>query len=665
MTAWWTRSGRGDVALTDGEGVDARVPVVLPDDGEAAVRASLERAPHFAPAWTHRTDDDPGVVLLRLFGEQLDAVRERANRLPEKMLVELLRTAGVEGVGATAGEVLLELTLSPAAGRAVPVPAGLAVAANAADGSGGRVLFETTRSVSVFAGKVAEVHVESGAVHDVSAANEGVDETFHALGRSPEPGAAIWIGLDAASAPGPTVSLGVATAAPTGTPGPVSAGGLDGQASRPSYTIEWAALDGSRWIPATVRLDETNALSTTGVIELALPERFRAARPARLGPGKPRRWIRALLVRGAPPQPPVLRFIRANTVRAVQARSVRGEVPAAVPGSDRRRLVLSQTPVLAGSLVLRVDDGRQARVWRQVESLAGSMPDDEVYTLDATSGEITFGNGVEGALPPEGFRNIVAERYQVGGGRAGAIGSDAAKRLVGSAPYLTGVNNPLPAVGAADAEPRARTMLRGPEYIRTRDRAVTPADYALMALAAGGIARALAAPGRHPDFPGAFLPGVVTVYVIPSERTAGGPPMASEETLRRVARHLVREVAPAGVEVVAANPRYQVVRIETSLVARSSAVPGELAASAALALDRFLDPVDGGTAHRGWPLGPSLAHSELSAVLQNVPGVASVARLAVHLDELRARGCGDHPLHAWTLPWPGAHSVDVEAEVEP
>jgi predicted phage baseplate assembly protein len=327
--------------------------------------------------------------------------------------------------------------------------------------------------------------------------------------------------------------------------------------------------------------------------------------------------------------------------------------------------VLSQTPVLAGSLVLRVDDGRRARVWRQVESLAGSMPDDEVYTLDATSGEIAFGNGVEGALPPEGFRNIVAERYQVGGGRAGAIGSGAAKRLVGSAPYLTGVNNPLPAVGAADAEPRARTMLRGPEYIRTRDRAVTPADYALMALAAGGIARALAAPGRHPDFPGAFLPGVVTVYVIPSERTPGGPPTASEETLRRVARHLVREVAPAGVEVVAANPRYQIVRIETSLVARSSAVPGELAASAALALDRFLDPVDGGTAHRGWPLGPALAHSELSAVLQNVPGVASVARLAVHLDELRARGCGDHALHAWTLPWPGAHSVDVEAEVDP
>jgi len=40
--------------------------------------------------------------------------------------------------------------------------------------------------------------------------------------------------------------------------------------------------------------------------------------------------------------------------------------------------------------------------WRKVDSFTGLSEDDEVYTFDFTTGLLTFGNGVEGKIPPIG-----------------------------------------------------------------------------------------------------------------------------------------------------------------------------------------------------------------------------------------------------------------------
>ena len=105
---------------------------------------------------------------------------------------------------------------------------------------------------------------------------------------------------------------------------------------------------------------------------------------------------------------------------------------------------LSQVPILAGSVVIEVDDDTGGDVfgtatdaprqrlaasrWREVESLAGYGADDRVFTVDHDSGEVTFGDGVNGAAVPPGFRNVRAVRYRVGGGSAGAVRAGAVER---------------------------------------------------------------------------------------------------------------------------------------------------------------------------------------------------------------------------------------------
>jgi hypothetical protein len=58
--------------------------------------------------------------------------------------------------------------------------------------------------------------------------------------------------------------------------------------------------------------------------------------------------------------------------------------------------------------------------WRQTDNLKGSAPDDRVFSLDAETGVVTFGDGIHGRRLPAGNTTIHAT-YKQGGGEAGAV----------------------------------------------------------------------------------------------------------------------------------------------------------------------------------------------------------------------------------------------------
>jgi alpha-N-arabinofuranosidase len=72
---------------------------------------------------------------------------------------------------------------------------------------------------------------------------------------------------------------------------------------------------------------------------------------------------------------------------------------AASTGAAAQRLQVAYPPVAPGSAAT-IDVGGQS--WTQVASLASAGPTDDDYTLDSASGQIGFGDGVHGAIPPAG-----------------------------------------------------------------------------------------------------------------------------------------------------------------------------------------------------------------------------------------------------------------------
>jgi predicted phage baseplate assembly protein len=379
------------------------------------------------------------------------------------------------------------------------------------------------------------------------------------------------------------------------------------------------------------------------------------------------RWLRVTVAHGAFAVPPVLTAVALNLVAATAVRTIRNEALRPVqggPADGRTRMSLSQVPIVPGSIVIEVEDdlasdvfgttARPATRWREVPSLADQSADDRVFTVDHDTGEITFGDGVHGAKVPQGFRNIVAQRYRVGGGAAGAVQADAVRSLVTSLPFVTGVTNPFPARGGSDAEPLAGTLRRGPVQLSAQGRAVTPADYGLLALGTPGalVARAHGLAGLDPRSPGKPIPGLVGVLVVPAGPDTGQPPTPDAGTLRAVTDFLTATAAPAGVRVVAGAPRYQKVAVTASVVLDPDQERADLLARATDALFEYLHPVRGGPDGGGWPFGGPLRHIALVRRLLAVPGVRAVPRLSLVVDGVPVPSCADWPLRPHALPWP-------------
>jgi predicted phage baseplate assembly protein len=310
--------------------------------------------------------------------------------------------------------------------------------------------------------------------------------------------------------------------------------------------------------------------------------------------------------------------------------------------------------------------GGQVAVWREVDDLSSYGPDDRVFTLDPLNGIVTFGDGINGAAVPPGFRHISAARYRAGGGAAGAIDAESASTLLSAAPFIAGVSNPLPASGGRNRESQIDAVTRGPQEIRARGRAVTVADYALLAWRTPGaqVERAHAVAGLHPSYPGNPIPGVVGVFVVPPDR-GDGPPTPDQETLRAVAEFLSSEAAPAGIEVVAASPRYQSVRAEVGILIVPEADAGEAIRKVSRALSTYFHPLTGGDDGKGWPFGGAIRYPALLRLINGVDGVRAVGRLNIVIDGFRIASCSDYAISPDSLLWPEVNTVTVmEEEVE-
>jgi predicted phage baseplate assembly protein len=418
-------------------------------------------------------------------------------------------------------------------------------------------------------------------------------------------------------------------------------------------SIVWDYWAGTDWVPLKLLADNTLAFTEPGIIRLKLPAAGLLA-PAKLGgkTDKPRAWLRARLVSASYETPPVLTFVAANAVTAQAAQTVQSEVVGGSAGTPNQTFTLSSTPVLEGTLVLQVDEGSGFTNWTEVDDFAAAGPSDNVYMLDAGSGVITFGDGVtHGAIPtanlgnPNG--NIVAATYRFGGGTATNIAAGTALTLMTSLPGIDSgnVSSPFAAYGGTDEETLQNAMDRAPEALQSQNRAVTVADFEMLAKQAGPIARAKALPLTNPNFPGQSVPGTVTVVIVPD---APGPaPMPSPGLLRTVCAYLdQRRLITTELYVVA--PTYLPVSITLDVLAQPDADTGavELAVEAAIAA--LLDPRSGGTDGKGWPFGGTIYFVDvLRAAL--VANVIRVANVAITLQNITAPACTDVPIAAGAL----------------
>ena len=163
------------------------------------------------------------------------------------------------------------------------------------------------------------------------------------------------------------------------------------------------------------------------------------------------------------------------------------------------------------------------------------------------------------------------------------------------------------------------------QSLRRTDRAVSPQDFELLARAASPeLARCACVPRRDLTVASevaadADAPGHVSVVLLPRSGKSTSD-AAMRALLTTVADYLQpRRLLTTRVHVV--PPRWVKFGLSLTLWLAADALADTVLARAIAALQRYFDPLTGGSQGQGWPFGRAIYVSDIYRLLDAVPGV--------------------------------------------
>jgi hypothetical protein len=412
------------------------------------------------------------------------------------------------------------------------------------------------------------------------------------------------------------------------------------------------ALVNDRFDPITVK-DTTRALGESGLLSMSFPVQ---PSPRDLF-GQSRTWLRLRPSRVDPNTPwrPVIRGAYFNATWATATETLTREPLGSSDGRPALTLRVARPPLLQDSLELRVrepldeEEREQMLVadiaadpdaisvksgipdlsgdwvlWRQVPDPADYGPQDRVYSLDESLGEVRFGDGIHGMIPPIGRDAVVAFRYQrtepaADGGDdvpANEVEARTPLNLVTPVESVESAVSAEQAAGGAPPESTQRVLQFGNARLRHRERAIAAGDFEDLALAS------------TPDIVQARAfksPGALRLVVV----MRGADPVPSAPQRRELRRLLQESASPllGGTAISIAGPRQRKLRLALRLRVATLEDAGDTARAVRDSLAAFFDSASGGVEGSGWPVGAAPAEDDIAFALADARGLEGIAKI--------------------------------------
>lgn len=655
--------------------LNASLPVIDDRRFEELLEEARARVPRYTPEWTDLNDNDLGMAFLQMSTWLAEMQMFRMSRVPALNYIKFLELIGIELQPAAPAVAQISFPVLPTVPRShVVVPARTRLSPDETDEDGRPVIFETDRALIAMKANLVHVQAFDGVGYRIySAENRNTTTAYTPFGPGAVEGSAVLFGFDA-ELPARDIVLTVWT------PGLEDAIPVHQCVAEPSAVVVSAELEweywakGNEWQPLDLLKDESGRLTRSGEIHLKGPAEGEMQKAPVGNETSPAYWIRARIASNGYERAPSILAMRTNTVTATQAETVEFEIVGGSDGTEDQLVRLNRSPVLAGSLLLEIDEGSGYKTWEERPDFFGSRPDDPHYVLNRTTGEIQFGDDRRGRVPvanPADTSNMRARRYRVGGGTRGNLGADKLVSLLGNLDGIdaAAITNPFPSGGGQDEESLQDAKDRAPQTLRNRDRAVSVGDFESLAKQAGNIKRTKALPLYHPGFPGVEVPGVVSIIVVPDVPTDENPrPTPSEGTLQTVCAYL-NDRRLLTTELFVTGPTYREVTISATLTVSNDADLGEVKNRALAELNRYFDPLIGGEHSTleqegiGWPFGGDIYYSLVFRRLL-FDGVLRVDSLAIQLDDDVFDSCTDVALDDGMLLTNGHHDIEVRYDAD-
>jgi predicted phage baseplate assembly protein len=710
------------------------VPLIPPalDDRSYSdlVQDMLASIPAHTPEWTIQQPGDPGRTLIELFAWLADSILYRANLIPERQRLAFLKLLGLPLQPAAAATGILSVFQDSSATTAVTLASGASVS--------GPPNFETLSELDVLpvtaqayikvpltqAQQTAAMPLLTGlqSLYNMLTVPSGYATTPAFANNVADPNGVdiyngtidqcLWIAL---VAPKPAnvaailanlgggngqriLSLGFIPALATSDP-------FSDVPPQTAIPVTWQISGNTApgqplvYYPLSVASDTTSGLTTSGVVQLLLPQAgdigappndVRSDTQAGVGPKPPRvddpnfdstlvTWIRVNVQSAL-----TLSWAGINAVEIDQRTTYNNVIAGVSDGTPNQQFALAQTQIDPGTFQLDVDmPGLGFQLWTAVDDLAVLQGPVPAYVLDPEAGTVSFGNQMQGMIPPVS-RRVRARLMRAGGGSTGNLPASTlnaiqAMDVSGNPRAGLTVQQPFATSGGADSETLDQAEQRIPATLRHQERAVTVEDYKnlVQEMPGGSVARVEVLPLFKPQTRDTDVPGVVSVMVIPPKSDLQPPcPRADRVLLDNVYSYL-NPKCPVAAEMYVIGTEYVDLGISVAVEVRNGFGLLQVAQQVEQALRGYLWPIPpGGAASQGWPLGRTVRSLELEVIISQVPGVSEVNGVQLFLPQANgsyqqitpnSEDNAELPLQSWQLPevlqvlvTPGADGSGIE-----
>lgn len=617
------------------------------------VDEAKKRINHYCEEWTDHNVSDPGVTLIELFAWMTETVLYRMNQVPDRHYIKFMEMMGIRLQSPASARVPITFWLSAPQPTPVTIPAGTEVATTQTE-TERPIVFTTDEAFTIFP-------VELTSVLSRTTGEDGRQKIFRSLNLrllaagfkgeniftdTPQLGDALYLGFMEDMS---HHILGLETEWD-------SAGGAGVDPTMPPLVWEASTgQDDQRWHPCEVDIDNTKGLNSNGRIRIHLPQmgqqkvQQESQYWVRVRVRPPNRLERKEGMRSYKTSPRLQKLTAATwggTTWSTHAQQIKQESLGQSDGSPSQRFYLQATPILKrepNETLLVHPEGESPQTWVEVPDFADSDAYDRHFTLDSLTGELRLGTAVRqpdgtvklyGAVPSRGA-NLIFRQYRIGGGQIGNVKARQLNTLKTAIPFISRVTNRQEAQGGLDAETVEAAMMRMPQMLRSRERAVSESDFEFLALQAlPAVIGRVKCLQPKPSPVARVEPGQVYVLVVPrltnpSRFLHPEELRLSEEDKATLADYLnERRLLTTRLSVLDAATTWVSIKVQLH------ATPGvdqEKVQQAVLdRLYQFINPLVGGPEGTGWEFGRDIFVSDVYQALQGMPNVQFVRNVEMY-----------------------------------
>jgi Baseplate J-like protein len=641
------------------------------------VEEARKKIQAYSKLWTDHNASDPGITFIELFAWLAETQIYSLNKIPERHYLKFLKLLDVKPRLKPAMPSKLYLTFNGAGDNVIELPKGTQIRPIDIDGRGD-LAFDIDEQILVVPLQIYKIATLSrrGLIEltSVTSLNIGF---FYAFSDSPLAGnSSLYIGFDTLKDKGTLDNLHGKEVTLSIFPyeedlPSIGSHGSEESMIRLSNRIVWeylgSVMDGGS-SPATRRLewqslnlteDSTNALTSAGRISFSFPfredDRYQISELDRQdnggggtdgrdaqGQNKPLFWIRCRLVENHYEVAPRIQAILLNTTLATYGWEARERYSGnGLPdqiirlSEHEKKLIFKiiEVKTINENEMNRGGGGEGERseglVWKEVDDLDASGPEDADFECVLSRGTVTFGDNIHGIAPQIGDRIWITYRFgnpdELGIVPAGTTFRTVKEKeneddiVVDDSEPSVEATNYFPSSKVEQPELITMAMARMRSELRIPFKAVSSDDFEYIAKNTPGLRVS-----RAKAFSSISDENTVIVIAVPF--SFDKTPKPSKGFLDTICHHLdSHRLITTRLKVK--EPQYVGIYVNATITVKPAADPESIREMIVETLDSFLNPISRRPGQNAWPFGRNVYKSEVISTIENVEGVDCVVDL--------------------------------------